>query len=415
MKFQTNVLFGCLIVLIFGYLNSCSLYEGTDETLDYLPLDDSEYPYANIPRIVIETENFKQIRYRGEEMRARLQIYGKNAPESEVFSLTLHGRGNSSFYMPKYGLKLEFDNKVSLFGMEKNRDFALIANYGDKTHLRNFLAFKLSSWLNARFTPEVRFVELYLNRQYKGLYLLAETVKVGKHRVNIPENDSSFLFEKEDLKKYDSPFVITDRQNIFHIRSPKNLSEKSKELALSHLNRFENYLYSGKEQELPIEYFLDINDFVLFYWVQEFSKNEDASFHRSVFFSWIKTSVIRFGPVWDFDLAFGNAAGKFAKDPENWYIRSAVWFAPIFRHPSVALAAKEFFEKNHTKFQELIDSVPIYKKQIDKVIKNEYKRWPILQNTENWALKDPYNTYEEAVQAMLDFMNTRLHWIQNNY
>ena len=64
-------------------------------------------------------------------------------------------------------------------------------------------------------------------------------------------------------------------------------------------------------------------------------------------------------------------------------------------------------------FKELIDSVPLYRTIIDKAIENEYRRWPVMQNTENWALKDPYGSYDEAVETMIEWMNQRYSWIDN--
>ena len=194
------------VAILLLCLCAC-LNEPTESSPAYLPMDDSEYPYANLPRIVIETEDFAGIRDRETEFPSHLQIYGKDAPESEVYELTVRGRGNSSFKMPKYGMKLEFKDKVSLFGMPKSRDWALIANFGDKSHLRNYMAMRLSEWLDMPYTPRCTFVEVYLNRKYMGLYLLSETVKVAKNRVNIEANDTTFLFEKESDKKIDSPFI----------------------------------------------------------------------------------------------------------------------------------------------------------------------------------------------------------------
>ena len=266
--------FFCCICLAACY------WAETESNPESLPIDDSMYPYAGLPRIVIETEDFAGIRDRETEIPSHLQIYGEKAPESEVYDLTVRGRGNSSFKMPKYGMKLEFVDKVSLFGMPKSRDWVLVGNFGDKTHLRNYMAFRLSEWLGASYTPKACYVELYLNREYKGLYLLTESIKVAKDRVNIPENDSSFLFEKEGDKKYDDPYVVTKEDNIFHIRSPHNASEFSKTLLLDHLNAFEWYLSNSGWTTSDITEWVDMDSYALYYWVQEFSKNEDANFSR---------------------------------------------------------------------------------------------------------------------------------------
>ena len=388
------------------------LNEPTESSPDYLPLDDSRYPYADVPRMVIETEDFREIRDRKTEFPSYLQIYGERAPESGVYSLTVRGRGNSSFMMPKYGLKLEFTDKVSLFGMPANRDWALIGNYGDKTHLRNFMMTRLSEWLGSRYTPRCRYVELYLNRKYMGLYLLSETVKVGKNRVNIAENDSSFLFEKESAKKQDPPLVISSMGYPFHVKSPQNLKPESAEMLQSHLDAFEAYLRApGDFPETGMRDWIDVDDFMPYYWVQEYSKNEDGRFGRSIFITWEKGQPMRFGPLWDFDISFGNESYKENRPFDGWYIRRYAWFGYIFRDDSVRSCARDYWLKHRDLFESLIDSVPLYASNISRVLKNEYRRWPIMQNTENWALKDPYENYEEAQDSLVLWMKARYEWI----
>lgn len=396
--------FGCCVV---GCLN-----ETTDPTPDYLPLDDSEYPYADLPRIVIETENFAGIRDRETVHPSLLQIYGESGPESEVLELSVHGRGNSSFKMPKYGLKLEFTDKLALLGMPASRDWVLVANFGDKTHLRNYMMTRLSEWLHARYTPRCRFVEVYLNRKYMGLYLLMESVKIAKERVNIPENDTTFLFEKEGEKKIDSPFFRSCFDDPYHIRYPKNVSQESMDLLRDHICEFENYVQHARSSDSGgVSKWVDMDDFMLYYWVQEFSKNEDANYGRSIFMTWQKGGKIHFGPLWDFDLAFGNESYVQNQGPDEWYIRRYRLFGKMFWDPGVVEAARQYWLEHRETFHALADSVPLYEEMIAKAVKNEYRRWPIITNTENWALKDPYDSYDEGVSVMLEWMEQRFQWI----
>lgn len=408
-KINSFKLFAAILCCIS--LSACYWAE-TESNPDSLPIDDSMYPYAGLPRLVIETNDFAGIRDRETEIPSHLQIYGEKAPESEVYELTVRGRGNSSFKMPKYGLKLEFKDKVKLFGMPKNRDWALIANYGDKTHLRNYMMTRLSEWLGAKYTPRMQFVELYLNRKYMGLYLLSESIKVAKNRVNIEENDTTFLVEKEDSKKFDPPYVQSDNGYYYHIKSPKNPSPETEELLLDHIKAFENfamrpYRYNSNE----IVQWIDLDDYLLFYWVHEYSKNEDGNFARSVHFTWKKGEPIHFGPLWDFDLAFGNASREQNKAPEEWYIRRYRLNYYILQNSLVDSAAVVFWKEHRETFKALIDSVPLYRSIIDKAIENEYRRWPVMKNTENWALKDPYDSYDEAVETMIEWMKQRYQWI----
>ena len=413
LKFLRSVLVS--VAALLALVLAACFWESPEDNPEYLPLDDSKYPYAGIPRLVIETEDFHELRDRETEFPSKLQIYGKDNYESEVYSLTVRGRGNSSFKMPKYGMKLEFDDKVSLFGMPKNRDFALIANYGDKTHLRNYMMGRLSEWLDSRWTPKMQFVEVFLNRKYMGLYLFSESVKVAHDRVDIAENDTTFLVEKEDDKKYDPPYVITDKGYIYHIKSPKNPGAESEKLLLDFLNAFEHaagdFRYKDSNE---VEEWISMEDFLPFYWIQEFSKNEDGNYARSVFLSWEKGGPVRFGPLWDFDLGFGNASREKNKSAENWYIREYRLYYMFFLNDWVQEQAADYWKEHREKFRALIDSVPLYRGLIEKAVENEYRRWPIISNTENWALKDPYESYDEGVQTMVQWMRDRFDWIDKN-
>lgn len=311
-------------------------------------------------------------------------------------------------------MKLKFPEKVSFFGMPENKEWALVGNFGDKTYLRNYMMSRLSEWLGASYTPRMHYVELFLNRKYVGLYLLSETVKVGKNRVDIPKGDNSFLLEKESKNKYDSPFVITNRETIFHVSYPKNPSDETLSLVRDHLNAFEEQLFQNRFAGENIEDWIDLDALTLFYWVQEFSKNEDGNFLRSIFLTWEVGGPLRFGPLWDFDLAFGNASRDKVKPAENWYIRTNSWCSSLYYHDIVKEKFKDYWLQNRTVFASLIDSVSLYRSMIEPAVKNELKRWPIIRNTENWALKDPYDSYDEAVSTMVKWMETRYKWIDEN-
>ncbi|PWJ68170.1 CotH protein [Fibrobacter sp. UWR4] len=407
-------------LLAATFLSGC-FWDETDSALldangnEYLVLDDSEYPYAGLPRVIIETKDYAQIRDVTTEHQAKLQIYGKDGPSGNVLNLTVRGRGNSSAKMPKYGLKLEFNDKQSMFGMPKNRDWALIANYGDKTLIRNHMIFRLSEWLGANYTPKDQFVELYLNRKYMGVYQFTETVKVGKNRVDIPKNSHSFLFEKEDSKKLDTPYITTEQSRSFHIKSPKELTEETANLLKKKLDYFEYYLSTGaSNNQDKIDRWIDLESYLLQYWLQEYSKNEDGNFSRSIFMTWQEDQPIRFGPIWDLDLGFGNQSYPENREADGWYIRKGHWHRYVFRDYDVQRQSARYWKEHREKFRALIDSIPLYVSEIRAAIDNEYKRWPIIKNTENWALKKPYGSYEEAVEDMKDWMLKRYQWIENN-
>ena len=148
--------------------------------------NDKDYPYANIPRIVIYTENQQKIKDCETEIPAKLQIWGKKEAESEILDLTIRGRGNTSWEMPKKSYKIEFEKKRSMLGMPKDKDWALISNYADKTLMKNYLMYHLSADLGAYYAPRCEFVELYLNQEYLGVYLLTGDAIQPSHPLSSP-------------------------------------------------------------------------------------------------------------------------------------------------------------------------------------------------------------------------------------
>ena len=381
---------------------------------DYLPCDDSEYPYANLPRFVIETEDFAQIRDRETKIPAKLQIYGKDAPESDVLELTIKGRGNSSFTgMPKPGYKIKFEKKQELLGMPKDKEWALIGNSADKTLLKNFITYKLADWLGDEYTPRSQFVELYLNRQYQGVYQLVETVKVSEHRVNIPQSDSSFLLERGPTEHGGEHFVVTEQGTKFEIKSPKEPTDSSTALIKKALSQFENYLRSDNPKGEITDY-LDFEDYLRYYWIQEISKNMDGAFRRSIFLTWQKGDVIRLGPVWDFDVAYGNWEVDSLRTATDWYIRPSGWNGLIFKREKLWQEAARYWKEHRDFLATFPDSIRKYAKELAPATKNEFKRWPVLENTENWTYKEAYDSYDEAIDSLNSWINQRMDWIDNH-
>ncbi len=396
-------------------LTSCVWdYSGGPE--DHLVLDDSEYPYANVPRLIIETENFQQIRDRETKIPARLQIYGERGPETDVLNLTVKGRGNSSFTgMPKWSIKLKFEKKQSLLGMPKDKEWALIANSADKTLLKNFFTYKLADWLGDEYSPRCKFVELYLNRQYMGVFLLTETVKVSKNRVDLPDGEFNYLLELGSTQRSGETHIITKRGTNFNVIYPKEPTDSSLNVVRNRLIGWEYNLYHGKFQEdEALEDWLDIRDYLRYYWIQELSKNFDGAFRRSIYITWERYKPFKLGPVWDFDVAYGNWDEDTLQHPFGWYTRTSDWNKQLFENATLNQQAKQYWNEHRDFFGTLPDSISKYSQSLKSATKNEFKRWPVLENTENWTYKEAYHSYDEAIDSLNSWIIQRIDWIDNH-
>ncbi len=408
-------MFRLAIILIIGFIFSSCTWNETEDDPVFLPMNDSEYPYADLPRIVIETKNFAQIRNRETDIPAKLQIWGKDSPESDVLGLEIKGRGNSSFTMAKYSIKLKFESKQSLFGMPKDREWDLVANHRDKSMLRNYITYQLAHTLHDSYSPRNQFVEVFLNSQYMGVYMLVEHIKVSPQRVKIYEDDSSYLFEKTFATATGDNLITTDMNFIYDICFPKNPSDQIKETLKSHLNVFENFLQSKSINNTDsLQNWIDIDDFIRYYWIQEFSHNADGAFRRSHFITWQKGLPMQMGPVWDFDIAYGISSNGIIS-PRTWYVKKYGWYRLIFKNKQVKRMVDEYWQENRNHFEDMLDSIDQAWPKLTKAMQNEFKRWPVLENDSDWPFIEAYDSYEDAVNALKEWIKQRVKWVDENY
>lgn len=376
------------------------------------------YPEAGIPRMFIATETLEKPDDDTTDTPAFAVLHDGDSVISDTMQLLIRIRGNTSLEMPKRSFKTTFTNKVTLLNMPENKDWVLLANYGDKTLLKNYTAFKLSEWLGLPYSPRSAFVELFLNGSYRGVYQLCETIKVGKNRVNIPENQTSFLVEIDRKYRDDDIVVFNEREMALRIHSPKEPTEEAKELLRLHMDSLEGYLeyihqdYSLALDSTPDNWF-DVDAFIRHYWVQEFSKNPDAIPLTSVFFTWVAGSVIRMGPVWDFDAAFG--ATTELENPGEWYIKDYSWYRRMLKMPNMKDSTYMFWERNRGIFEHLPDSIDAFAQRISKAAENNYRGWPeILGNVNEFTHTKAYTTYDEAVEDLKAWLRERTRWIDEN-
>ena len=378
----------------------------------YLPLNDTEYPYAGIPRIVIETDNKAEVKDRETEIPAKLQIWGEHAPESEVMDLTIRGRGNSTWDMPKKSYKIEFIDKQSMLGMPKERDWALIANHADKTLMKNYLAYRLSAGLGSYYSPRCEFAELYLNREYLGVYQLTETIKIGKNRIRVPEPSKTFLVEIDAKYREDEHVYFTNLGKALNIHYPKELKSLTQDTLISFVNNFESYVQLMEQYKtLSVDRWIDVDEYIRHYWIQEFTKNLDANFYTSVYFTWAIDGRIFMGPVWDFDLAFGGHNTEKDRLPSEYRLRDHYWNKYLFADADFLQKSRDFWSAHKSVFYSVLDSIDHYHAVLEKAAKNNFKRWDILQSVNNLHHPKAYDSYDEAVQDLKNWTAERFNWI----
>ncbi len=147
--------------------------------------------HVNLPVLKITTDNGAPIVSRDTYLPGQMTLESNVAGVAPLTGgLEIRGRGNSTWdLMPKKPYRLKLTDKQPLLGMPSSRDWVLLANYSDKTLLRNSIAMQLGASLGMPWTPRSAFVEVWVNNRYDGVYQLTENIKVAKDRVNIDELD----------------------------------------------------------------------------------------------------------------------------------------------------------------------------------------------------------------------------------
>lgn len=224
---------------------------------------------------------------------------------------SIRGRGNSTWAQPKKPYALKLDKKREIMGMPGHKRWVLIANYLDNAFMRNCMAFYLSRQLGADYTVRGEFVMLTLNGADKGLYWLGEAIKPDKNRVDIDE-DEDFLLELDVYYDEAWKFMSAVKQLPYMIKNDDAMTDERLETLQEKIAVLEQALYpadGGAPDESYLR-MLDIDSWVKFYLVNELMSNGELGHPKSCYLTFTTAdSLLKAGPVWDFDWASLSQTG----------------------------------------------------------------------------------------------------------
>ena len=219
-------------------------------------------------------------------------------------AVSVRGRGNSTWEWEKKPYALKFDKKQEVLGMPKHKRWCLIANYMDRTHLRNRIAYHLGAHSKLDYTTRNEFAELYMNGEYEGCYLLTEQIKVDANRVNVSETDG-FLLELETYSDETVRFRTAASDIPVNVKfpDPEDLSDARLAALKEYLDRTDEAvqaLAAGTGGEEPFDR-LDRVSMIDFWIIFELMANHEMLHPKSVYFHKDGTGKLVAGPIWDFD------------------------------------------------------------------------------------------------------------------
>lgn len=385
------------------------------------PLHDKPIPEDyRIPAVYIETEGGKAIDSKHNYVNATFRFEDPSRFYTDEASVEvtgrIRGRGNTTWGMPKKPYRIKLDEKTDAFSPWGNKDWILLANYSDKTLLRNIMAMEISRICGMSWTPMMLSVEVYLNGQYQGVYAFSDHKEVAGHRVNIEvaaEEDLEGGYYLELEEAMDEPVcfkTVWDTPVMFH--EPEYPTEAQQRYVKAWFNGFERALERVQgEHDYAYRSYIDIPSFINYYIIQEITKNPDGNVRKSTYLTKEKGKPLEMYHVWDFDITLGNCDYTNFEKPDGWQMRYVKWYNQLFFDPDFK---KAVVDRWNELYPDLLTKVPAF---LDRQLelmggawKANFDRWKIL-GVKVWPNYYYFPTYEEEYAFLKDFYAERLAWL----
>lgn len=365
---------------------------------------------------------------------------------AKTFALDyIRGRGNSTWMNDKKPYKIKLDKKADLFGMGANKHWVLLANYYDNSLLRNRLTYYLARKMGMEYTPECVSVDVVMNHEYLGSYLLCEQIRLGESRV--AENDledelytgddvsGGYLLSMEPYGDETDPVIETER-NTFLMESPAEgrLVDEAAAYIQEYLQKTEDAIYSPDfklEDGTTYADLMDVESAIGYYWMQEFTMNGDAFISTSTYLYKKQDTEegpgkLYWGPLWDFDyVAWASYDYSMSEESYSGFVNQRTWFERLMEDPVFAEKVKEYWPRFKKELQNAIAEGGIldqYAAEIDVSQKNNFDLWGFTDFGGGWYddyygdedMPDTTLTYEEEIERLREWTASRIAWIDEN-
>lgn len=387
--------------------------------------DSSLYRLTNLPTISIHTENNVEPYDKVHDINALITVISDKGKELRTDSGAVRWRGNYSVNFPKKPYRIKFNKKHKVLDAPaKAKKWTLINNYGDKTLMRNLLAFELSRCFDMPYTPYAQPVDVLLNGEYKGCYQLCDHIDVRKNRVELVDTlteeraDSlsltAYLVEVDARASSEPCWFKSMKGNPVTIHYPDDdeITELQKTYIEDNFNRM----------EAQWEDYLDLNTFLRHFLVGELSGNTDT-YWSTYMYKHRENDTIFTGPVWDFDIAFENDKRTYPINSKTDFVyRSGGSVTGNMRTFVDNIVIKNVDAKarlldiwgkarldriNEQHLIAYIDSMELHLQESQKL---NFTRWPVMNELVhmNYAMA---GSYEAEVQNVRRYLSERLLWM----
>ena len=385
--------------------------------------DDSKlYQFTNLPTVVVNIANGEEVIQKEKNLISNVYIISEDGTELLATSGTeIRGRGNASWNFEKKPYRLKFDEKQSPLGAPASaKKWTLISNYGDKTLMRNILAFEVSRRVGQPYTPFCHPVDLIINGEYRGCYQLCDQVEAASGRV--PAKDG-YLVEIDAYAYNEDVWFSSSKGTPVTIKHPDEDDITDKQIAFinDYFNKMESAVFGANYTDPNNGYrkYLDIDSFLRNFIVGEFGGNTDT--YWSVYmYKDAADGKFYTGPAWDYDLGFENdyrtypinnlsdfiycTKGSTASDAVKQMVTRIVKNDPQAKERLIELWETAIGEGNLTDLNTYAEECAELLKESQEL---NFKRWKILNQHVHMNFQ-ALGSYEAEVNFVKDYITARL-------
>ena len=367
----------------------------------------TDYMPSEVPHLYIKTANssYHEIESKDYYVDATIEIDGKNVYENYTGETEIKGRGNSTWSMPKKPYRLKLKKKASLCGFGEAKNYVLLANHIDPTLMLNAVAFKMGQLLDMPFTHHVVPIDVTLNGQYKGSYMLTEQVEVKKHRIDLDE-DNCIVWEFDTNYDEDQKFISDVFGLPVMVKDP-DLTDEQFKFWKNDLNSFLKKLSQPLEGNDYTD-LIDIESVAKYILIYNLTHNMEINHPKSVYMHKEGDGKYVMGPIWDFDWAFDYENNNKHFNRYNVPLWNAnmtngagtKFFTRFLEDPRVTKLYKEIWADFYaTKFDLLLNYVDGYAKIIAPSVEANSRIW---SNTKD---------FESRVRSLRFWLKNRAEFI----
>lgn len=443
-----------IYVLIF-IIFSCNKIEDLPNSLVQYPEIGKIIPHVQINTLNKEIVDEPKISSKMIITKDSMILYDGN------IGIEYRGSSSQSFDKKSYGFETwdeeNEDMDYPLLGFPEEEDWIFYGPYSDKTLIRNKLIYDLSNQIG-RYASRTKFCELTINNQYMGVYVFMEKLKRDKNRIAIKKLENDDLdsinisggyiikIDKSDDENGEqvyndfNAFISNYKPNYATYQSiwfnyeypkPKDIHNEQKQYINSYFDNFERAL-SGinfKDSLSGYRKYIDVESFIDFFILNELSNNLDG-YRLSTYLHKNRNEKLKIGPIWDFNLSFGNGnycngdkydtwTYKFNETCSDDFWLIPFWWEKLLEDPYFVNKLKERWNELRKKelsdeniFQMIQNYISILKNESGAVYRN-YSKWNVIGKY-LWPNNYVGNSYESEIDYLIKWISKRNNWLDKS-